>query len=111
MKYTTEQIFDELTNTYILIDERIFHDCVLKQLMTVKEIAKQLILEIAPEYKQRNAALGILSDEETHQIKTDIQNIRSISNSLEQQILAITWDGTEENRPAACDAVQNIRWP
>jgi hypothetical protein len=66
---------------------------------------------LAPDYKQRNAALGLLSIEETEQIKTDIQNIRSISNSLEQQILAITWDGTEENRPAACGAVQNIRWP
>jgi CRISPR-associated endonuclease Csn1 len=43
--------------------------------------------------------------------KTEIQNIRSISNSLEQQILSITWDGTEETRPAVCDAIQNIRWP
>jgi hypothetical protein len=25
--------------------------------------------------------------------------------------LSITWDGTEETRPAVCDAIQNIRWP
>lgn len=111
MKYMTEQIFNELTASYIFIDERVFNDCLKKQLQDIREQAKELILKVAPEYKQRNAALGLLSEEETEQIKTDIQNIRNISNNLEQQIEAIQWDGTEETRSSACDAIQNIRWP
>jgi hypothetical protein len=111
MQYIKEQIFDELTNSYFIIDERIVEHCVAKQLEIIRNKAKELILNKVPEFKQRNASLGLLSVEETEQIKTHIQNIRSISNSLEQQILAITWDGTEETRPAVCDAIQNICWP
>jgi hypothetical protein len=103
--------FDEQTKTEIIIDDRIFQMCLDYQLKAIRDKAKELILEVAPEYKQRNAALGLLADQEIQQIKTDIQNIRNISNSLEQQILAVTWDGTEETRPSACDAVQNVRWP
>jgi hypothetical protein len=110
MTYVVEQIYDELSQQYIIVDNRIFSDCVKKQLEVIKEKAKNLILEVAPEYKQRNAALGLLSDEESQNIKDSIQNIRNISNNFEQQILAITWDGNEESRKAACDAVQNIRW-
>ena len=80
-------------------------------LKIIKDTAKEKILEVAPEYKQRNAALGLLSPEETQQIKDDIQAIRTISNNLEQQISSVVWDGQESTRPAACDAVQNLRWP
>ena len=110
MKYRKEQNYNELTQEYTIIDERIFEHCVAKQLEVIREKAKNLILEKAPEYKQRNAALGLLSDAEVQQMKDDIQNIRNISNSFEQQILTIVWDGSEENRPAACDAVQSIFW-
>ena len=111
MMISKEVIFDEATGTYIEKDYRIFQHCVDFQLKGIREQAKEFILKVAPEYKQRNAALGLLSDQEAEQIKTDIQNIRNISNSLEQQILAVTWDGTESNRPTACDTVQNVRWP
>lgn len=105
-----EQIFHEDTGQYEFIDQRNFQFCVEYQLKVIREIAKEKIIEVAPEYKQRNAALGLLTNQETENIKTSIQNIRNISNSLEQQILSVVWDGTEENRPTACDAVQNVRW-
>ena len=110
MQISTETITDSQTGESFTIDNRNFNDCVAYQIQYLKDKASSIILEYAPEYKQRNAALGLLSEEETNEIKTHIQNIRSIYNSLEQQILAITWDGTEENRPTVCDAVQNIKW-
>lgn len=111
MNIFKETLFDQVTRTQIVIDERVFDDCQKFQLQEIKKRAAELILEVAPEHKQRNAALGLLSDTETQELKTNIQNLRNISNTLEAQILAITWDGTEQNRAAACDAVQNIRWP
>jgi hypothetical protein len=93
-----------------IIDDRIFNDCISHQLNYIRETAKEQIIFIAPEYKQRNAALGLLSQEETQQIKDNIQTIREKSNIKEQQILSIVWDGTEETRSAACDAVQSICW-
>ena len=111
MSVFKEITFDEQLNEYRTNDQRLFVECVDFQLKMIRQKARDLILEVAPEYKQRNAALGLLTDQEAQQIKTDIQNIRNTSNSLEQQILAVTWDGTEETRPAACDVVQNIRWP
>ena len=74
------------------------------------EYAKELILAAAPEYKQRNAALGLLDQTETDVMKQAIQDIRAISNSKEAEILAVVWDGTEPTRAAACDAVQAVRW-
>lgn len=106
-----QQIFNEQTNQYEYLDERNFQFCVDYQLKIIKDTAKEKILEVAPEYKQRNAALGLLSDQETQQIKDDIQALRTLSNNLEQQILSVVWDGQESTRPAACDAVQNVRWP
>lgn len=111
MSIFKEITFDEQLQDYVVNDQRIFSECVDFQLKQIRQRARDLILEIAPEYKQRNAALGLLSDQETQYIKDSIQNIRTTSNNLEQQILSVTWDGTEENRPTACDAVQNVRWP
>jgi hypothetical protein len=110
MIYAKVNLWDEDTKTLTEIDERIFSDCVTFQLQIIREKAKELILQVAPDYKQRNASLGLLTQQETEQIKTDIQNIRNISNQKETQILSIVWDGTEQNRPSACDAVQSIKW-
>ena len=110
MTISKEQIFDEETKTYSYRDERVFSMCVDHQLKTIREHAKELILEVAPEYKQRNAALGLLDQTETDAIKQAIQSIRAISNSKEAEILAVVWDGTEPTRSAACDAVQAVRW-
>ena len=110
MRITTSCIFNE-DGTTTITDNRDFFDCQIFAVQRIKQKAMEKILAVAPEYKQRNAALGLLSEQETQQIKNDIQNVRNISNSLEQQILAISWDGTEETRSEACDAIQDIRWP
>ena len=111
MKIYIENIWDELSKSNIIIDERLFSDCVSFQLQEIRKTAMEKILIAVPEYKQRNAALGLLSAQEEQQVKDAIQEIRTISNSLEQQILSVSWDGQESSRAAACDAVQNIRWP
>lgn len=106
-----EQIYDEQTHQYVIIDNRVFADCVTVQLDAIRQRAAELILEKAPLFKQQNASLGLLSAEETEFIVGHIQSIRETSNAYETEILQITWDGTEETRIAACDAVQSIRWP
>jgi len=110
MKIFKDKIYNELTGEYVSTDERVFGDCKSYQLLQIKNAAKQLILDAVPEYKQRNAALGLLTNEETQQIKDTIQAIRTISNQKEAEINAIVWDGQESTRAAACDAVQNIIW-
>lgn len=110
MKISKEYIYDESNGTVIFNDNRNFDDCVFYQLKIIREKAKQLILAAVPEYKQRNAALGLLSDQETQQIKDSIQAIRTISNQKETEINAVVWDGQESTRAAACDAVQSIMW-
>lgn len=110
MKIFKEVIYDETIGETTVIDDRIFSHCVEHQLKLIREHAKELIMLSAPEYKQRNAALGLLSQQETDEVKTEIQNIRTISNQKEGEILAVIWDGNESTRPAACDAVQAVRW-
>jgi alpha-glucosidase (family GH31 glycosyl hydrolase) len=110
MNFSKQYIYNQ-DGQLTIVDERNFNDCKNQQLKCIKEKAMELILAIAPDYKQRNAALGLLSEQETQQIKDNIQNIRNISNVLEQQILSVTWDETEETRAASCDAVQNVCWP
>lgn len=110
MSVFKETTFDEQLGEYVINDQRVFSECVDFQLKQIRQKARDLILENAPEYKQRNAALGLLSAQEEQQVKDAIQEIRTISNSLEQQILSVSWDGQESSRAAACDAVQNVRW-
>jgi len=110
MSIAKHTIYDEGTGESYTIDERVFDVCVNHQLQTIRDRAKELILVVAPEYKQRNAALGLLDQNQADQLKQDIQTIRAISNSKEAEILAVTWDGQESTRAAACDAVQAVRW-
>lgn len=110
MNIFKEITFNEQLNDYVINDQRIFSDCIEFQLKLIRQKAKDFILEMVPDFKQRNAALGLLSEQEIDQIKTDIQNIRNISNQKEQEIFAVVWDGTEESRAVACDAVQAVRW-
>ena len=90
-----------------IIDTRVFSECVTFQLNLVRERAKELILQVAPDHKQRNAALGLLSEQETNEIQQKIQETRTISNNLETAIQAVVWDGNEETRSQACDLVQS----
>lgn len=110
MKIFKHHEINSQTGESLTIDDRLFSDCVYYQLLQIRERSKELILAAVPEYKQRNAALGLLTEEETQQIKDSIQAIRTISNQKEAEINAIIWDGQESTRAAACDAVQNIIW-
>jgi len=97
-----------LDGSTTLIDLRVFSIVKQNQIKAIKDRAMELILEKAPEYKQRNAALGLLSNEETDKIKQDIQSIRILSDQKESQIESIVWDGNKETEAAACDAVELI---
>ena len=97
-----------LDGSTTLIDLRVFSIVKQNQIKAIKDRAMELILEKAPEYKHRNAALGLLSNEETDKIKQDIQSIRILSNQKESQIESIVWDGNKETEAAACDAVELI---
>lgn len=96
--------------TTILVDQREFYAYKDYYLKYIRERAHDLIISVAPEYKQRNAALGLLSEEEANYIKTHIQNIRAISNEKEAQLEAITWDGDPATHAAACDLLETITW-
>jgi hypothetical protein len=72
MNVFKEIIFDEQLGDYIVNDQRNFSNCVEFQLKQVRETAKEKIIAVAPDYKQRNAALGLLSTEETDQLKNSI---------------------------------------
>jgi len=96
--------------TLIVIDNRIFSEVVSAKIENLKTFAQEKILNLCPEFKQRNAAMGLLSPEETTYITSTIQSIRDKCNQLEQRVLDVTWDGTEENRSAACDIVQTMDW-
>lgn len=93
-----------------LVDQREFYSLKEYQLNYIRERAKELILEGAPEYKQRNAALGLLTDAEANAIRAHIQSIRTICNQKEAQIEAVTWDGDPASHAAACDAIEAINW-
>ena len=110
MNHIKVQIFNEETGQYEFVDERNFAFCVDHQLKSIRETAKERILAVAPEHKQRNAALGLLDPAEAQALKDAIQTIRTQSNLYESQILSVVWDGQESTRPAACDAVQAVRW-
>lgn len=110
MKFSIDITYDKDGNEISVKDNRVFSDCVENQLKFIREHAGKLILDIAPEHKQRNAALGLLSQQEIDDIKNHIQTVRNKSNALEGQINAVIWDGQEYTRPSACDAVQAIIW-
>lgn len=101
-----EVIIDENGNT-IHMDRRNFNEVVDFQLAHIKAMASAIILGKYPEFKQRNAALGILSEQERQEMANFISSIRDKTHELEAQIKNITWDGQESTRAAACDAVQS----
>ena len=107
MSVSTFHIYSD-DGTVIITDTRIFFKCKEFALQQLRKQAMEKILEFAPEYKQRNAALGLLSPEETDTIKNHIQTIRTASNIKEAEIAAVEWNGSEETRASACDAVLAI---
>lgn len=104
------EIRSNIDGTITVIDQRDFHSTKEFTLIQIKESAKEEILNRYPEFKQRNLAMGILTAEEEREIRHGIESIRIYAHSLEDAVNAVTWDGTEETRAAACDAVQTISW-
>lgn len=93
-----------------VIDNRVFSYVVENQIKGFKKAAEDEILKLCPEYKQRNAALGLLSPEETEFIKNTIQHIRTKCSTLEEEVLSVTWNGKNSTKSKACDKVQSIHW-
>jgi len=106
----TNHIFDPSTGTFTVVDERVFSDCVSYAIQEIKQRASEEILSRYPEFKQRNLAMGILTAEEEREIRNGIERIRLYAHSLEEIVHSVVWDGTEANRPSACDQVQRIQW-
>jgi hypothetical protein len=63
----------------------------------IKAEAQARILERYPIWKQLNAALGLLSAEETDEIKAFIQSVRGASDTAEEQVAGLNADGDVDN--------------
>jgi hypothetical protein len=104
-----ETIFHE-DGTIEHIDNRTVEACRNAAIIRLKGGCQKAILENAPDYKQRNAALGLLDSEETNTIIQCVQQNRQRYEQLKQQVNSIIWDGTESNRIVCCDELNNINW-
>lgn len=96
--------------TFVIIDDRNVEDCKLYKHNELRKEAMKTILEVAPDFKQRNAALGLLSAEETNIIVTHIKNIREQCDDLLNAVDNISWDGNESTRSQVCDMIMNINF-
>ncbi len=93
-----------------IIDRRRFADLVEFQLAHFKTMATEEILAFAPEHKQRNAALGILTQSETQAIIKKIVDIRNHCHNCEALVALITWDGNDATHAEACNKIQAVVW-
>lgn len=93
-----------------IIDRRKFADLVQFQLAHFKTMATEEILVFAPEHKQRNAALGILSQSETQEIKEKINDILEHYNNCKALVNMVSWDGAVATHAEACDKIQALVW-
>jgi len=69
-----------------VIDTRTVAGQKAARIQQIKDAAKAEILDKYPEYKQRNALLGLLSDAEIEEIKVGIQDIRTQASDKENLI-------------------------
>lgn len=93
-----------------IIDHRKFADLVEFQLAHFKTMATEEILAFAPEHKQRNAALGVLSQSETQEIKEKINDVLEHYNNRKTLVNMVSWDGSDATHAESCDKVQAIVW-
>jgi len=93
-----------------IIDRRRFADLVEFQLSHFKTMATEEILAFAPEHKQRNAALGILSQNETQEIKEKINDVIEHYNNCKALVNMVSWDGSDVTHAESCDRIQAILW-
>lgn len=91
-------------------DDRDFAACRDAAMERLRADCEAAILAAAPEYRQRNAALGLLSAEETAQVRDAIAACRAEYERCKSFIIGTQWDGTEATRAACCDAVQSVRF-
>ncbi len=93
-------------------DDRSIDECKEVQISKIKQWCAESILKAAPEFKQANAALGLLGEEEATDIKLAIQTRRNKSNELELEVLAVQPLGeTEEDKIEANAKIDAIVWP
>jgi len=93
-----------------VVDARTVSACKVRQLALVRQACAEWILAAAPDYRQRNAALGVLDENEAEAVRTVVMAGREHCAELEAAIDAVAWNGQESTRKAACDAVQAIHW-
>lgn len=93
-----------------IIDRRKFADLVEFQLAHFKTMATEEILAFAPEHKQRNAALGILSQSETQEIKEKINDVLEHYNNCKALVNMVSWNGSDATHAEECDKVQAVVW-
>lgn len=93
-------------------DDRTLAACKEEQVVKIKRWCAESILKAAPEFKQANAALRLLDEEEATAIKLAIQTRRNKSNELELEVISIqAIDATEEEKIKANAKVDAIVWP
>lgn len=73
-----------------IVDDRTLEGAKLDLIYMIREKCGEDILAAYPAYKQSNAALGLLSPEETQAIKDGIQALRNECNAKEAAINACT---------------------
>lgn len=110
MTTTIHRNTDALTGITTVVDSRYVTACRAEQLARVRADCGAAIIAAAPEYKQRNAALGLLSQADAAAVVAAVQACRARCDELEAAINAVAWSGTEQTRAAACDAIQAINW-
>ena len=90
-------------------DDRTVEACAAFQVAMLKEACQRAILADVPDYKQRNAALGLLSEQEEAFVRAAITLCRNRCAALEAQVAAIAADHGL-TRTQACDAIQAVLW-
>lgn len=95
-----------------VLDQRTPTQSAAAVLRLMRERCEREILALAPDYRQRNAALGLLSQEETQFVKDAINGPRARLAAIEAQLAALVdgWDELEATRAAVCDAIEAIGW-
>lgn len=105
-----EQEYDSNGVLIRVVDRRVFADVVQFQLAHFKAMATEEILAFAPEHKQRNAALGILTQSETQLIIEKINAVVVHYNNCKALVNMVSWDKAVVTHAEACDKVQAVVW-
>ena len=108
--FKTLMICNQNGSVQSIIDEREVEPVREHRLRQIRKRATRLIEEAVPEYKQRNIAMGIITGSEKTALLSQINAARDYCNGLEDEINAVTWDGEDETRAAACDAIEAASW-